>query len=295
MELRDGKYGWPVLRYGRVVSVIDIDPRAANAVADMLVCDADRIETRLKENPSAFGYERVTFVDRNCHKEYREGAIVHYPRYLASFDGVDIEATASVTVCPSPRQGKIWQRTSYQCNGKNQSCSPRMTEEAVLKFFEKAIPVSAKSAGKWLAEYNDALDRQSVGKVKGVHTITIQTVAADLGLAGEELKSRAFKMISVFKDPKRYGSLPGFLHMVYGEDIDNYDRYNQLSEQKKCEWVAMSVLGEAPMVGLYSRQRTNGRTNLIGVVHEVNDEPAVLSERARALSGRLVQEIGPMI
>jgi len=174
-----------------------------------------------------------------------------------------------------------------------------MTEEKVLEFFDKSIPVCAKSSDRWLQEYNDVLknvlSQKSAKTVKAVHTIRIKTVAANLGLAVEKLESRTFKMAGIFNNPKQYGSLPKFLHMVYGEDIDSYERYEQLSKEKECEWIAMSIFGETPIVGLYSRQRMNGQTDLVGVVHEVSDEPTVLSEQARAFSRRLVEEIGPMI
>ncbi len=283
-----------VLRFGRICSSIgELSSTQTDSVTELLVGKLESFEAHLKEKPEDFGYKKARLIGRRCKIEYHEGPVVLYPKICVSFDGIEAEASTSITVCRAPRHSKIWIRLSYKNNGVHTSHPYPTTQEKLDDFFDKASLVSNKSANMWLGIYKQVMQEQADKSVKSEHTIEIKTVATDLGIAAEQIESGTFRMDNIFAEPKQFGSLPELLYLTYGEDVSNLKKYKQLSEEYK--WVAMSVHGKDHAVGLFSKHGENNHTNLIGLVHEVNTDPAVLSKRARDFSRRIVEEIAPLI
>ena len=295
MFLKEAGYGWPVFRCGRIFNSIDMDFETADSVAERLKKNAVGFSTYISENPKEFGFKKVQPIGHKseCEIERREGPIVLYPRFSVSFNNTQAEARASITVCSPPRLSKLWLRLSYRLNGEGTSNQYQMKEEDVVKFFNKADLVSEKSVNVWASEYSHAVQQKTDKMIRRRYTIKIKTVAANLGVAAQMLESRTFRMTDLFSGNGRFGALQRFLHLVYGEDVSSLEKYEQLS--KRYEWFAMSMYGENSTVGLYSRYHGDKQTVLMGIVHEVSDDPLILSQRAQEFSRKLVEEMGPVI
>jgi hypothetical protein len=266
--MSNSKYGWPILRYCEIFLPFEnFELQQAENVAKLL---SDK---------------------SGCRIENYEGPTVIYPEKYGTINGAKVEVGKSITICRAPNRSKIWLRTSYHCNSTQSFDPNQMDREALEEFFNKASSMCEKKS-KVLARKHNKIMYDYTGDS---HTsiMRIKIAAANLGTVSKHLKSGNFSMKPLFNDVKQSELLSDLLYMTYGEDVNTFERYNQLSKDYK--WFSVIIHGKGSYIGLYSKHDHDGCTDLIGLVHEKSNNPDMRYKRARNFSRHLLQDISLLL